>query len=120
MSAGVNSTGALNSYAIPLTGGYDLDAGASRTGLRPWGGNGNMLEAGNFNFVQAYTTANQLSGWSYDASGDLLIDGQNNGYAYDAEGRISGVGTYSGSYGSYTFNPAYNYVYDAGGNRVAK
>ena len=83
-------------------------------------GFGNMLEAGNFNFVQAYTTANQLSGWSYDASGNLLIDGQNNGYAYDAEGRVSGVGTYSGSNGAYTFNPAYNYVYDAEGNRVAK
>jgi RHS repeat-associated protein len=81
---------------------------------------GNMLEAGNFNFVQAYTTANQLSGWSYDASGNLLIDGQNTGYAYDAEGRVSGVGTYSGSNGSYTFNPAYSYVYDAEGNRVAK
>lgn len=83
-------------------------------------GFGNMLQAGNFNFVQAYTTANQLSGWSYDASGNLLIDGQNNGYAYDAEGRISAEGTYVGSNGSYTFNPAYNYVYDAEGNRVAK
>ena len=47
-------------------------------------GFGNMLSAGNFNFVQSYTTSNQLSGWNYDASGNLWIDSFNNGYAYDA------------------------------------
>jgi RHS repeat-associated protein len=81
---------------------------------------GNMLSAGNYNFVQSYTTSNQLSGWNYDASGNLLIDSFNNGYAYDAEGRVSGEGQYVVASPTYTFHPATTYVYDAGGSRVAK
>ena len=69
---------------------------------------GNMLQAGNFNFVQAYTTANQLSGWSYDASGNLLNNGLGESFTYDAEGRISAV------------SGGISYAYDAEGNRVAK
>jgi RHS repeat-associated protein len=48
------------------------------------------------------------SGFSYDASGDLLADGTN-AYAYDAEGRIN------------SFNSgAAKYAYDGNGRRVAK
>ncbi len=83
-------------------------------------GFGNMLSAGNFNFMQSYTISNQLSGWNYDASGNLLIDGFNSGYAYDAEGRVSGEGQYVVGSPTYTFNPATTYVYDADGSRVAK
>jgi len=82
-------------------------------------GFGNMLSAGNFNFMQSYTTSNQLSGWNYDASGNLLIDGFNTGYAYDAEGRVSGEGQWVIGNPS-TFSPATSYVYDADGSRVAK
>jgi len=78
-----------------------------------------MLSAGNFNFMQSYTTSNQLSGWNYDASGNLLIDGFNTGYAYDAEGRVSGEGQWVIGNPS-TFSPATSYVYDADGSRVAK
>jgi RHS repeat-associated protein len=68
---------------------------------------GNMQQSGNFSFVQTYTAANRLSGWSYDASGNLLNDGLGNNYTYDSEGRTSTVAGYS-------------YVYDAQGDRVSK
>ncbi len=68
---------------------------------------GNLQQSGNFSFQQAYTTANQLVGWTYDAAGNLLNDAFYNRYTYDAEGKISAVAGYS-------------YVYDAEGNRVEK
>ena len=78
---------------------------------------GNLQQSGNYSFIQAYSQDNRLSGWSYDASGNLLIDGNNNGYGYDAEGRvsgpISGIAQYViGTNGTYTFNPQYSYIYD--------
>ena len=82
---------------------------------------GNLQQSGNYSFIQAYSQDNRLSGWSYDASGNLVIDGNNNGYGYDAEGRVSGMGQYIvGSGGTYTFNPQYSYIYDADGQRVSK
>ena len=68
---------------------------------------GNMVSAGNYNFVQAYTSANQLSGWRYDDAGDLVSDGLGNNYAYDALGQITSDGGTS-------------YIYDAIGQRVSK
>jgi RHS repeat-associated protein len=68
---------------------------------------GNMVSAGNYNFVQPYTSANQLSGWRYDDAGDLVSDGLGNNYAYDALGQITSDGETS-------------YVYDAISQRVAK
>lgn len=54
---------------------------------------GNLQSTGNYNFVQAYTAANQISGWTYDAAGNRLYDGLGNGYQYNAEGMIkSGAG----------------------------
>jgi len=114
-----SSPGAVNETSNTSTGGTTL----AMNGLNEsysYDGFGNMLSAGNFNFVQSYTTSNQLSGWNYDASGNLLIDGFNTGYAYDAEGRVSGEGQYVVGSPSYTFNPATTYFYDADGNRVAK
>jgi len=68
---------------------------------------GNMQQSGNYNFMQGYTAANQISGWSYDAAGDLLTDGLGNSYQYDAEGKTkSGAGA--------------TYVYTAEGQRVEK
>jgi len=32
----------------------------------------NLQQSGYYSFVQAYTAANQLSGWNHDPSGDLL------------------------------------------------
>jgi hypothetical protein len=47
---------------------------------------GNMVSAGNFKFVQSYTTANQLSGWNYDASGNLLTDSFDHNHTYVLRG----------------------------------
>jgi RHS repeat-associated protein len=49
---------------------------------------------------------------NYDAAGNVLNDGANY-YSYDAEGRICAVQTSPSG-------PAYGYIYDAGGTRVAK
>jgi hypothetical protein len=54
---------------------------------------GNLQSTGNYNFIQAYTSANQISGWTYDAAGNLLYDGLGNAYQYNAESLIkSGAG----------------------------
>ena len=37
------------------------------------------------------TTKNQLTGYSYDAAGNLLSDGLGHNFTYDAEDRISAV-----------------------------
>ena len=68
---------------------------------------GNIRQSGNFSFEQVYTAANQLSGWSYDASGNLLSDGISGTYTYDANSMV-------------TTGNGVTYVYDAMGNRVGK
>ncbi len=80
--------------------------GLSETyGIDPFG---NLEKSGNFTFLPGtYTTANQLPGWSYDASGDLRQDALGNRYTWDANGMISSAN-------------GINYFYDAGGNRVGK
>ena len=70
----------------------------------------NATGSGNAGAVQPQLTfgnANRVSGWSYDADGNLLNDGRNN-YTYDAEGRVINL------------NGALTYLYDAEGRRVAK
>jgi RHS repeat-associated protein len=53
-------------------------------------------------------TNNQLSGYGYDAAGNMTHDSTTgNNYTYDAENRITGGGSYT-------------YTYDADGNRVEK
>jgi RHS repeat-associated protein len=67
----------------------------------------------NYNSSNRVTgTTQAVAGYSYDAAGNVLNDGQNQ-YAYDGEGRLCAV--YNGLFGSYT-----QYIYDADGNRVAK
>jgi len=64
-----------------------------------------------------YNANNQISSSSapsavtYDGAGDVLTDGSNNSYVYDAEGRICAVHGPMGMIG---------YQYDADGNRVSK
>jgi RHS repeat-associated protein len=53
------------------------------------------------------TSDNRITGWGYDASGNLLNDGVN-AFSYDAEGHIK------------TVNATTAYVYDGGGARVKK
>jgi RHS repeat-associated protein len=53
---------------------------------------GNLQEAGTWSFLQGYTKANQLTGWNYDAAGNLLTDGLGNNYIYDGEGKITSGG----------------------------
>ena len=73
---------------------------------------GNINQNGNFGFQQTYTSANQISGWGYDASGNLLSDQFGNRYAYDAESQITSTQLWSGG--------SVSYVYDGDGNRVEK
>ena len=68
---------------------------------------GNMEQSGMYTFIQPYNAANQLSGWGYDAAGNLLADAFGKMYQYDAEGKINNV---SGT----------SYVYDTEGRRVEK
>ncbi len=72
--------------------------------IDPWG---NMQESGNFNFTQPFTTSNQISGYSYDAAGNLVQDGLGNRYTYDAEGMMTSANSV-------------NYIYDALQQRVQK
>jgi RHS repeat-associated protein len=52
---------------------------------------------------------NRLSGYSYDAAGNMTNDGLGNAFTFDAESRIAQVNS-----------GAVNYVYDGDGNRVRK
>ncbi|HWG49667.1 MAG TPA: hypothetical protein VN669_08240 [Candidatus Acidoferrales bacterium] len=53
---------------------------------------------------------NQLSGYGYDAAGNMISDPTDNVTAtYDAENRIASASTASGTF---------NYAYDADGSRV--
>jgi RHS repeat-associated protein len=71
----------------------------------------NASGSGNISAVQPNLSFNgnnnQVTGWSYDADGNLTND-ERNSYSYDAEGRIT------------TLNGAPTYMYDAEGLRVAK
>jgi RHS repeat-associated protein len=68
---------------------------------------GNLQSSGNYSFIQGYTAANQISGWNYDAAGNLLTDGLGSNYVYDGEGKIkSGAGV--------------TYIYTAEGQRAEK
>ena len=96
-ASGSTLTGGTNAVApgaAPLQESYALD---------PWG---NMQQSGNFSFTQAFTTSNQISGFSYDAAGDILNDGMNT-YTYDNEGMLTSSG-------------GAQYVYDALQQRVEK
>jgi len=53
------------------------------------------------------TTNNRITGWSYDAAGNLLNDGSHS-YSYDAENKITDVDSVSA------------YIYDGAGQRVRK
>ena len=44
-----------------------------------------------------YNAANQVSGWSYDAAGNLLTDGTT-AYTYDALNRVLTMGSTSNQY----------------------
>jgi RHS repeat-associated protein len=57
--------------------------------------------------VQAYTTANRISGYSYDTAGNLLADGLGNTFTWDANEMISSSNGTS-------------YYYDAEGDRMGK
>jgi RHS repeat-associated protein len=64
---------------------------------------GNILQNGSFN--DNYTTQNQLIGYAYDASGNLLSNGLN-AFTWDAEGRMQTGG-------------GATYLYDTEGNRIS-
>ncbi len=64
-------------------------------------------------------TKNQISGFSYDAAGNLLGDGTHK-YFYDAENRIIQVDGVSGNCAAGTGSPTACYLYDAEGRRVEK
>lgn len=66
--------------------------------IDPWG---NMKESGTSNFVQTFDSNNRMSGWSYDAAGNLLNDSAHS-YTYDAEGRIK---TVDGTGATYAYGP---------------
>ena len=67
---------------------YSYDLAGNRTGV--WV-NGTRTQ----NY--SYNAANQVTGWSYDAAGNLLSDGSQT-YSYDALGRVLSVGSTTNQY----------------------
>ena len=61
------------------------------------------------NFSAVALANNRLSGYSYDAAGNMTNDGLGHAFTFDAESRIAQVNS-----------GAVNYVYDADGDRVRK
>ena len=81
---------------------WSYDPWGNRTAQTPTKGSCGMWSS-------SYTGNNQISGYSYDAAGNLLNDGSHS-YTYDAENRINAVNGGSTA----------TYVYDADGKRVSK
>jgi RHS repeat-associated protein len=81
---------------------WNIDTWGNRTDQNATSGSCNT-------FHQSVDGNNRLTGYSYDADGDLLNDGMHN-YSYDAENRITKVD--AGTTASYS--------YDAEGNRTEK
>ncbi len=67
---------------------YSYDLAGNRTGV--WV-NGTRTQQ------YTYNAANQVTGWSYDAAGNLLSDGSQT-YSYDALGRVLSVGSTTNQY----------------------
>jgi RHS repeat-associated protein len=89
-----------------LVSGVQADGAFSETfSVDPWG---NLKQSGSWSFQQAFDQNNRIAGWSYDAAGNLLNDGNHN-FAYDAEARIKSVDATGATY-----------TYDADGERVRK
>lgn len=61
-------------------GSSDPNAFSETYTIDPWG---NQQESGSFNFVQPYSSNNQINaaGYTYDAAGDLKADALGNSYA---------------------------------------
>ncbi len=97
-----NSAGAIQ-YACKET----YDAWGNRTSEAPVGTPGYSCSS----ISTPVNTTNHLSGYSYDAAGNLLFDGTNT-LTYDSEGRLA-TATESGS-------PTTTYTYGADGQRVGK
>jgi len=55
------------------------------------------------------------NGIGYDAGGNVQIDNLNQGYVYDAEGRISSATLFSGGSATYKYDSEGNLVYENGG-----
>ena len=96
-----------NTTTNPTTGATEYLAANGMNEQYTYDSFGNMQQSGNFTFEQTFTAVNQLSGWSYDASGNMLSDGVNTGYVYDANGMVASLNGTS-------------YIYGASGDRVGK
>jgi RHS repeat-associated protein len=108
MVVGTNPDGYVETQnTVTVNGASETLAAHGLTEQYGYDSFGNMEQSGLYTFMQPYNAANQLSGWSYDAAGNLLADAFGNMYQYDAEGKINNV---SGT----------SYVYDAEARRVEK
>jgi RHS repeat-associated protein len=85
-------TGATEAATAPLTATttytYTYDDAGNRTGVWTDGTQTQNL---------SYNAANQVTGWTYDAAGNLLSDGTSS-YSYDALGRVTTLNSASNSY----------------------
>jgi YD repeat-containing protein len=92
---------------------YPADIGECRNQLQPDDAWGNLLgktvtKCSAEHLSVTALTNNQLSGYGYDAAGNMIQDvTTGNSYTYDQENRITGAA-------------GYTYTYDADGNRVEK
>ena len=80
-------TGAVETGATTNSYGYTYDMAGNRTSATVNG----------VTTSQSYNAANQVSGWTYDAAGNLLSDGTT-AYTYDALGRTLTQGSTSYAY----------------------
>ena len=109
LSSAVPGTGASSAYQ-----GQDLCYNYDAFGNRTQAGFQTSACSSSNPPTASYNTANQMSGLSYDAAGNVIYDGTNY-YSYDGDGRLCAMQT-SSPVGVL----AYGYVYDAEGNRVAR
>jgi RHS repeat-associated protein len=80
---------------------YSRDTWSNLTSIEPYANNPGEI------FSQTASAQNQLSGFGYDAAGNVISNGSAS-YLYDAENRLS------------TFGGTYSYIYDGDGKRVEK
>jgi len=101
------------SSASGLNLAWSYDSFGNRWSQTASGSSGSAPQP-SFTFTGNNNRTDPSNGLVYDAGGNVQVDNLNQGYAYDAEGRISTVSLMFGGMATYKYDSEGNLVYESG------